>query len=143
MPKSELKTKVSDASVDEYLETVTDEKRRTDTQAVKDMMQRVTGHEPKLWGTSIIGFDRYHYKTVSRREGEWPITGVAARKQALTVYIMPGFGHYGDLLDKLGKYKTGSSCLYIKRLEDIDEKVLEKLITESIKTMRKRSSIWV
>ena len=141
MPKSELKTKVSDASVDEYLETVTDEKRRTDTQAVKDMMQRVTGHEPKLWGTSIIGFDRYHYKTVSRREGEWPITGVAARKQALTVYIMPGFGHYGDLLDKLGKYKTGSSCLYLGRLTSIDQKVLRQIIDKSVKHMRKKYKV--
>lgn len=136
--KAELKTKATDASVDDYLDTVTNEKRRADTIVVKDMMQRITGHEPKLWGTSLIGFDTYHYKYASKREGDWPITAVAARKQALTVYIMPGFSNYGALMDKLGKYKTSVSCLYIKKLEDIDLAVLEELITRSVADMQAR-----
>ncbi|NKB59372.1 MAG: DUF1801 domain-containing protein [Alphaproteobacteria bacterium] len=133
---SEPKTKVTDASVDDYLDTIADEKRRADASVVKDMMARITGHEPKMWGTSIIGFDTYHFKYVSKREGDWPITGLAARKQALSVYIMPGFSAYGDLMDKLGKHKAGRSCLYIKKLEDIDLAVLEDLIARSVEDMR-------
>ncbi len=137
MSRSELKTKVTEASVDDYLDTIPDEKRRADTIVVTDMMAHVTGHEPKLWGTSIIGFDSYHYKRISR-EGELPIIGVAARKQALTIYIMPGFEPYGELMDRLGKYKTGRSCLYIKRLEDVDFVVLEEIVRRSVADMRAR-----
>ena len=135
---SEAKTKQTDASVDAHLLTVENEKRRADTIVVKDMMTRITGLKPAMWGDSLIGFGTYHYKYKSGREGDWPITAVAARKQVLTVYIMPGFGNYGDLMDRLGKYKTSVSCLYIKKLEDVDLAVLEDLIARSVADMRKR-----
>ncbi len=102
------------------------------------MMTRVTGLEQKLWGDSLIGFGTYHYMYKSGREGDWPITAVAARKQALTVYIMPGFGEYGVLMDKLGKYKTSVSRLYITKLENVDLAVLEELIARSVADMRER-----
>ena len=133
----ELKTKRNDGSVDAYLDTVTNEKRRNDSLSVMEIMGRVTGLEPKLWGKSLIGFGSYHYKYKSGQEGEWPITAVAPRKQALSVYIMPGFKACGDLMKKLGKYKTGVSCLYVKRLEDVEIVVLEELIARSVADMRR------
>lgn len=91
-----------------------------------------------MWGASIVGYGSYHYKYASGREGDFMITGFSPRKQALTVYIMPGFSGLKKMMEKLGKYKTGKSCLYIKRLSDVDEKVLERLIDESVRQMRKR-----
>lgn len=91
-----------------------------------------------MWGASIVGYGSYHYKYASGREGDFMVTGFSPRKQALTVYIMPGFSSFKKLMEKLGKYRTGKSCLYIKHLSDIDEKVLEKLIDESVRHMRKR-----
>ena len=135
---SDNKTKPTDANVDIFLASVESERRRSDTIAVKDMMARLTGEKPVLWGDSLIGFGSYHYKTVSGREGNWPLTAVAPRKGALTVYIMPGFNAYGDLMDRLGKYKTSVSCLYIKKLEDVDMKTLEELIACSVADMRAR-----
>jgi len=104
-----LKTQPTDASVDEFLNAVTHERRRRDSLVVLDMMRRITRLEPTMWGASIVGFGAYHYKYDSGREGDWFITGFSPRKQALTVYIMPGFGAYNDLMGKLGKHKTGSS----------------------------------
>ena len=101
-------------------------------------MQEVTGKEPKMWGDSIIGFDSYHYKYASGREGDWPIAGFSPRKQALSIYIMAGFKKYDELMQKLGKYKTGKSCLYVKKLEDVDREVLKKLIQESVEYMREK-----
>ncbi len=135
---AELKTKQNDASVDAFVDTVADQKRKADLIAVMEMLERVTGCPPKMWGTSMIGYDSYDYTYESGRSGTWFVTGVSPRKQALTVYIMQGFGAYDDLMAKLGKYKTGKSCLYIKKLEDIDMKVLEKLARESVKWMRKK-----
>jgi hypothetical protein len=135
---SEPKTKQTEASVDDHLAAVANERRRNDATPVMEMMTRITGLEPKLWGTSVIGFGSYHYKYASGREGDWPITAVAARKQALSVYIMPGFSDYRDLMGKLGKYKTGVSCLYINKLADVDLAVLEALITRSVTDMRER-----
>lgn len=137
---SEPKTKQTEASVADHLAAVANERRRNDATTVMEMMTRITGLEPKMWGTSMIGFGTYHYKYKTGREGDWPITAVAARKQALSVYIMPGFGDYQDLMDKLGKYKTGVSCLYINKLADIDPAVLVALITRSVADMRKRYS---
>jgi len=134
---AELKTKENEASVEAFLDTVTDEKRKADTRVLMEVLERVTGCPPKMWGNSIIGYDSYDYTYESGRSGAWYVTGVSPRKQALTVYIMQGFGAYDDLMGKLGKYKTGKSCLYIKRLEDIDMKVLEKLARESMKWIRK------
>ena len=130
------KTQATSASVETFLTAVTNETRRNDTRVVVDMMSRITGCPPVMWGDSIIGFDRYHYD--SGREGEHLITGVAPRKAALTVYIMPGFSAYGALMDKLGTYKTGKSCLYINSLAEIDLAVLEELIGSSVAEMRTR-----
>ncbi len=132
---SELKTKKNDASVEVFINAVEHEKRRTDSLVVLEMMKKITGEEPSMWGDSIVGFGSYHYTYASGREGDWMVTGFSPRKQSLTLYIMPGFEKYPDLMAKLGKYRTGRSCLYINKLEDIDQKILERLIAKSYKDM--------
>lgn len=133
---SEPKTKLNDASVDDFLNKVEDEKKRADCFKIAEIMSSITKSEPKMWGGSIVGFGSYHYKYASGREGDWPIAGFSPRKQNLTLYIMAGFKRYGELMEKLGKYKTGKSCLYIKKLEDVDQAVLEELISESVTWMK-------
>ena len=128
---SELKTKKNEASVEGFLKSVENEKRREDSFVVLDLMKEVTGEKPTMWGTSIVGFGSYHYKGASGREGDWMKVGFSPRKQNMTLYIMDGFGSYDSLLDKLGKYKTGKSCLYINKLEDVDQTVLRKLVKQS------------
>ncbi len=108
---AELKTKLNDASVIDFLNSVEDEQKRKDSFKVLKLMQKITASEPKMWGTSIIGFGSYHYKYKSGREGDWFLTGFSPRKQNLTLYIMSGFKRFDDLLEKLGKYKTGKSAL--------------------------------
>lgn len=135
---AELKTKKTDASVDDFLAGIDDEQRRKDSEAVLAMMKKITKAPPKMWGTSIVGFGSYHYRYASGQEGDWPLVGFSPRKQNLTVYIMAGFDDYPELMAQLGKYKTGKSCLYLKRLSDIDTKVLEKLIAASVKDMKER-----
>jgi len=135
---AELKTQPTRASVTEFLAGIDDRQQRADAKKVAAMMRRATGKRAKMWGASIVGYGSYHYKYASGRDGDFLITGFSPRKQALTVYIMPGFSSFKKLMEKLGKYKTGKSCLYIKRLSDVDEKVLEKLIVESVRNMRKR-----
>ena len=130
---AELKTKLTKASVDKFLQTVKDEQRRADCYQILDMMQKATKAEPKMWGTSIIGFGNSHYKYESGREGDWPVTGFSPRKQNLTLYIGSGFADYKELLGQLGKHTLGKGCLYIKRLEDVDTKVLKKIITNAVK----------
>ena len=137
MAKAELKTKPNKASVDKFLNAVKDEKRRDDCFQVLDIMKKITKEEPIMWGPSIVGFGSYHYKYESGREGDMCITGFSPRKQNLSIYILPGFSKFDLLMKKLGKYKTGKSCLYINKLEDIDLKVLKQLITESVKYMKK------
>lgn len=134
---AENKTQVTDADVMEFLNNVADARRREDSLAVLALMAEVTGEEPKMWGSSIVGFGAYHYKYASGREGEMPLTGFSPRKQALTIYIMGGFEQYDDLLAKLGKHTTGSSCLYIKRLSDVDMGVLTELVTQSVEFMKR------
>lgn len=134
---SDLKTQQNDASVDDFLKSVDSDDRQNDCIALLSMMTRITQKVPKMWGDSIVGFGSYHYKYKSGREGDWFVTGFAPRKKELTVYIMPGFDKYSALMEKLGKYKTGKSCLYIKRLSDVDSTVLEDLITQSISEMEK------
>lgn len=102
------------------------------------MMQEVTGSEPKMWGTSIVGFDQYHYVYNSGREGDWPIIGFSPRAQNISIYIMSGFSEHDALMAKLGKYKTGKSCLYIKRLADVDQAVLRQLAKKSVAYMQKK-----
>ena len=130
------KTLPNDASVEGYLLSVENAERREDTRAVMVIMERITGHPPAMWGDSIIGFDTYHYKYASGREGDWMVSAVAPRKAALTIYIMAGFDRFSDLMDRLGKFKTGSSCLYLKKLSDADPEVLEELIKASVAYMR-------
>lgn len=132
---AELKTKATDESVTAFLNRVSDKGRRDDCFAVLDIMKDATGEEPKMWGPSIVGFGRYNYKYESGREGEWMITGFSPRKGDLTLYIMPGFDAFPDLMKKLGKFKTGKSCLYLKKLEDIDRGVLRQLVKQSVKKM--------
>ena len=131
---AELKTKVNDASVDKFLQSFPED-RQKDCYAVLEIMKKATKQEPKMWGTSIIGFGDYHYKYESGREGDFFITGFSPRKQNLTLYINSGFAEYGSLLEKLGKHSTGKSCLYIKKLDDVDTKVLKELVTKSVKAV--------
>ncbi|WP_305982956.1 DUF1801 domain-containing protein [Roseivirga thermotolerans] len=138
MGKNENKTTENNASVDAFLNSVKDEKKRADSFAIKNIMERITGKPAKMWGTAIVGFDVYHYKYDSGREGDFMKVGFSPRAQNLTLYIMPGFERYDSLMKKLGKYKTGKSCLYVKRLEDIDLEVLEQLIQESYDYMTKK-----
>ena len=133
---AELKTKETKASVEKFLNQVPDEARREDCFQVAKIMEEITGHKPKMWGPSIVGFGSYHYKYASGREGDWPIIAFSPRKQDLTIYIMPGFQKYADLLKQLGKHRTGKSCLYIKRLSDVHVPTLKKLIRESVKQMK-------
>jgi hypothetical protein len=129
---AELKTKENDADVHAYLDAVLDDKRREDSYKALALMTELSGSEAKMWGGSIVGFGSYHYVYASGRTGDWPLVGFSPRKQALTLYIMAGFKKYEDLMSKLGKYKTGKSCLYIKKWEDVDEEVLKELISSSI-----------
>jgi hypothetical protein len=132
---AELKTKPTTESVTTFLNKVADKTRREDCFDVLEMMRDVTKEEPTMWGSSIVGFGRYRYKYESGREGEWPITGFSPRKGDLTLYIVPGFEIAPDLMKRLGKYKTGKSCLYIRKLADVDRKVLKQLIEKSVKKM--------
>lgn len=134
---SELKTKPNKQSVKKFLEKVTDKDKREDCYTVLKLMKQVTKEEPKMWGNSIVGFGSYHYKYESGREGDWFVTGFSPRKQNLTIYIMVGFERYANLLKKLGKHKTSKSCLYINRLEDINQSVLKELITKSVRKLSK------
>ena len=136
------KTKPTEVSVESFLNAVEDESKRNDSFAILNIMKEITGEEPVMWGPSIVGFGNYHYKYASGTEGDWMLTGFSPRKQALTVYIMAGFSKYDELMSKLGKYKIGKSCLYIKRLSDVDEAVLRELVKSSIEAVKKRYSEW-
>lgn len=131
------KTQPTDKSVDDYLSGVEDATKRADSFVLKDLLARAAGEPPIMWGDSMVGFGRYRYKYESGREGEHFLTGFAPRKQQLTVYIMPGFDPYQEQLSKLGKHKTARSCLYIKKLSDIDLAVLEEIVADSVVRMRK------
>lgn len=132
---AELKTQKNDASVTDFLNGV-DEKRREDCFALVELMEEVTGAAAQMWGTSIVGFGSYHYKYASGKEGDWMLVGFSPRKQNLTLYIMSGFEEYDGLLAKLGKHSTGKSCLYIKRLADVDMDVLRQLVAASVEHMK-------
>jgi hypothetical protein len=133
---AELKTRVNDASVTDFLSSVEEEQKRKDSFEILKLMKQVTKEDAKMWGTSIIGFGSYHYKGASGREGDWMLIGFSPRKQNITLYIMPGFERYQELMKRLGKHSTGKSCLYIKRLSDVDMDVLKELMTESLKVMK-------
>ncbi|MCG3120997.1 MAG: hypothetical protein ALAOOOJD_03925 [bacterium] len=134
---AEPKTKRNDSSVEAFLNSVANTQKRRDAFTVLELMRKITKAEPAMWGSSIVGFGAYRYKYASGRELEWPLTGFSPRQQSLTLYIMPGFTRYGELMKKLGKYKTGKSCLYIKTLDEIHLPTLETLVKESVQHMRK------
>jgi len=134
---AEPKTKQTKTNVEVFLNKVADETRREDCFRVAQIMEEITGEKPKMWGKSIVGFGFYHYKYDSGREGDMPIVAFSPRKQDLTLYLMYGYDQWGELMEKLGKHRSGKSCLYIKRLSDIHEPTLKKLIRESVKQTRK------
>ncbi len=132
---SELKTKPTDRDVTEFLNEIPEEEKRRDCFALADLMQRVTGEKPEMWGEGMIGFGRYAYRYASGQTGEWSKTGFAPRKQNITIYIMAYLENFPEIMQRLGKFKTGKSCIYIKRLSDIDISVLEELIRQSLKSL--------
>lgn len=138
---AENKTRATGASVAAFLAAVEPAMRREDAKTVCELMARVTGEPAVMWGTSIVGFGRYHYKYESGREGDFMIAGFSPRKSALVLYIMAGFSEYEALLAKLGKHKTGKSCLYVNRLADVDMKILERLVRASVKYMRAKYGV--
>lgn len=140
MAKYEPKTKKNNQSVTAFLNAIEDPQKRKDAKTILKLMKEVTKEKPVMWGDSIVGFGTYHYKYASGQEGDWMITAFSPRKQNLTIYIMPGYNFpgYQDLLDKLGPHKTGKSCLYIKRLEDIHLPTLKKLIKRGYTDMKKK-----
>ena len=130
---SDLKTKQNEGSVEDFLNSIEDERKRNDAFVLLEMMKTITGEAPKMWGPSIVGFGSYHYKYDSGREGDWFRTGFSPRKQNLSLYIMDGVEKYQDLLARLGKHKIGKSCLYVNKLADIDLEVLREMIRQSMK----------
>jgi hypothetical protein len=134
---AELKTQRTKASVKAFLDRVADARKRRDAKAVLAMMQEVTNEKPAMWGPGIVGFGSYAYRQRNGQEAHWPIVGFSPRKDSLTLYIMPGFRDYGALLEKLGRYKKGVSCLYIKSLDDVHLPTLKTLVRQSVKHMKK------
>lgn len=133
---AELKTQPNEQSVENFLNGVENDTKREDSFSILELMKEETDAEPIMWGDSIVGFGRYHYKYASGREAEWFLTGFSPRVQNLTLYIMDGFEGYDQLLGKLGKHSTGKSCLYIKKLEDVDQDVLRELVSKSVEHMK-------
>ena len=129
---AENKTQPTDADVDAFLDAVENDRRREDSRVLLELMREVTGEEPVMWGPGIVGFGRYHYRYDSGREGDWFLAGFAPRKSNLVVYVMSGFPRHAELMKKLGKHRTGSSCLYINKLADVDLDVLRELVRRSV-----------
>ena len=129
---SEIKTQKNDADVVAFLNGIENEQRRKDSFALLNLMTEITGEQPVMWGDSIIGYGTYHYHYASGREGDWMKVGFSPRKQALTLYLSYGFEEKQDLLERLGKHKTGKACLYIKKLENVDRDVLREMIQETL-----------
>ncbi len=129
---STLKTRLNDASVEDFITTSTSGVKRDDSFVLLELYSKVTGEKPRMWGTSIIGFGLYHYKSErSSQEGDWPLAAFSPRKQSLTLYVSPGFNGYSELLAKLGKHKTSKACLYINKLADVDIEILEQIVKKS------------
>ena len=140
---AELKTKQNEASVDGFLKSVADERKRKDSYLLIDMMSEITGERPKMWGPSIIGFGSYHYKYESGHEGDMALAGFSPRKQSISVYLMAGAAEIesegsGNLFENLGKYKMGKGCLYINKLEDVNLEVLKEMIESSVNFLKRK-----
>ena len=138
MAKYELKTKETEVGVDDFLDAVPDEGRREDAKKVRAMMERISGYPARMWGPSIVGFGRYGYTYDSGHSGEMARIGFSPRARELVLYLIGGFPRHQALMDRLGKYRTGKSCLYVRRLSDIDEDVLEDLVREGLAYMREK-----
>lgn len=136
---SDNKTKATSQSVDEYILSIEHPQRRADAMALDDMFRRVTGYAPRMWGPTMIGYGEYHYVYETGRKGDFLATGFAPRKANQVIYILPGYGEYGPILDRLGKWKKGKSCLYINKLADIDMDVLEELVRAGLNDL---NQIW-
>ncbi|GAB4286357.1 MAG: hypothetical protein Kow0081_4370 [Candidatus Dojkabacteria bacterium] len=135
---AELKTKKNSRDVMEFINSIDNAQRLEVAKKLLEIFKEATGMNPKMWGTSIIGFGEYHYKSDrSKQEGDWPLKGFSPRKQSMTIYIMPGCDRYKDILSKIGKHKSGVSCLYVNKLSDIDKKILKDLTKKSVKVMQK------
>lgn len=130
-----MKTQVTAQSVSSFLNSIAHETRKADGLALDHLFRAVTGFTPRMWGPSIVGYGRYHYRYATGREGDYLATGFSPRKANLSIYIMPGYGEFGPILDRLGKYKTGKSCLYINKLADVDEEVLAELIRAGLEDL--------
>lgn len=130
-----MKTTANDQSVEEFINSITDQTKKDDALLLIEMCNEITGEEPVMWGDSIVGFGSYHYKYESGREGDMFLTGFSPRKQNIVVYVMNGFSQYKVHLNELGSHKTGKSCLYLKKLQDNDLKVLRNLIESSVAYM--------
>lgn len=141
MAKNQNKTVENDDSVDAFLSTIEDEQKVADTRAIMAMMAEATGEPPKMWGGSIIGYGKYHYKYDSGREGDFMLVGFSPRKANISLYIMPGYGEFQEQIDKLGKVKTGKSCVYIKKLDKIDTDALRDLIQQSVTYMKEKYEV--
>lgn len=131
------KTVPSRLSVKAFVDSIEDLQKRKDCRALMKIMSRLTGNRAKMWGTNIVGYGSYHYRYASGREGDFFLMGFSPRKQALTVYVVAGFNKFPQLMKRLGKYKTGKSCLYLKRLSDVDVDVLEQLLEQSRAHLRR------
>lgn len=135
---AELKTKPTEINVEDFLNKIENENTKKDCFRLNEIMENITQSKAKIWGEGIIGYGDYHYKYASGREGDWFYTGFVARKQNITIYLMCGVENFNDLMKDLGKFKASNSCLYIKKLSDIDENVLIKLISESINYLKSK-----
>ncbi|MFK7933073.1 MAG: DUF1801 domain-containing protein [Saprospiraceae bacterium] len=129
---AELKTIPNDLSVTDFIDAIEDDKKRVDSKRIIEILTEITDEVPKMWGGSIIGFGTYHYVYKSGREGDWMKVGFSPRKQNLTIYIMPGLHYFEEELSRIGKHKLGKSCLYVKKLADIDEAVLREIVEKSL-----------
>lgn len=135
---AEIKTKATDADVHDFINTFADtEQKKKDSFQLLQLMQDFTGYEPKMWGPSIIGFGQYHYQSErSSQKGDWPLVGFSPRKAAISLYVYTGSAEQDDLLKELGKFKMGKACIYVKKLSDIDQEVLKKLMKSTIEYLQ-------
>ena len=142
MAKAENKTKATSVSPESFIETVEHDVRRADAKLLLDLFADVTQLVPRMWGPSIIGYGRYHYKYESGREGDFMMTGFSPRKQNLSIYILPGYSDFSEILGRLGKHKHGKSCLYINKLSDVDIDVLKELIAAGLEDLKRKYPDW-
>ncbi|MGH1540838.1 MAG: DUF1801 domain-containing protein [Arenicella sp.] len=142
MAKATLKTTQNTANVESFIAAVEHPQRREDAQTLLALFNRVSGLEARMWGNSIVGYGRYHYKYDSGREGEFFLIGFSPRKASMTIYIMPGYRDLSEMLDRLGKHKLGKSCLYINKLKDVDLAVVEELVLYGLEYMRNNYETW-